>query len=151
MSKMSSTNPPYDAQASTNYREAFQLFDKRGTQRVQLDQLGDLLRACGQNPTLNEIRELEKNVGGECESILFIVVSWVRGWFLDFDILRITVVECRELWGFFSTSNYGVYTNTIFSQSISKPSPRFSTDQVDSATQVNQRNTVVVSRSSIRT
>lgn len=64
---MTSTNPPYDAQASTNYREAFQLFDKRGTQRVQLDQLGDLLRACGQNPTLNEIRDLEKNVGGECE------------------------------------------------------------------------------------
>lgn len=64
---MSSTNrPTYDAQASTNYREAFQLFDKRGTQRVQLDQLGDLLRACGQNPTLNEIRELEKNVGGDC-------------------------------------------------------------------------------------
>lgn len=71
---MSSTNPPYDAQASTNYREAFQLFDKRGTQRVQLDQLGDLLRACGQNPTLSEIRELEKNVGGECE--LFFVLGF---------------------------------------------------------------------------
>lgn len=81
MSKMSSANPSYDAQASTNYREAFQLFDKRGTQRVQLDQLGDLLRACGQNPTLNEIRELEKNVGGECEFIVFLVMSRVRGWF----------------------------------------------------------------------
>lgn len=58
----------YDAQASTNYKEAFSLFDKRGNGRVTLDSLGDLLRACGQNPTLAEIRDLEKNVGGDCES-----------------------------------------------------------------------------------
>ena len=62
---MASSNT-YDAQASTNYKEAFALFDKRGTQRVSLDSLGDLLRACGQNPTLAEIRDLEKNVGGDC-------------------------------------------------------------------------------------
>lgn len=60
----------YDSQASTNYKEAFQLFDKRGTGRVTLDSLGDLLRACGQNPTLAEIRDLEKNVGGDCEYFL---------------------------------------------------------------------------------
>lgn len=57
----------YDAQASTNYKEAFALFDKRGNGRVTVDSLGDLLRACGQNPTLAEIQDLEKNVGGECE------------------------------------------------------------------------------------
>ncbi len=57
----------YDAQASTNYKEAFSLFDKRGNGRVALESLGDLLRACGQNPTLSEIRDLEKNVGGDCE------------------------------------------------------------------------------------
>ncbi|KAL2110044.1 hypothetical protein VUR80DRAFT_1651 [Thermomyces stellatus] len=51
--------------ASTDYKEAFSLFDKRGTGRVPLESLGDLLRACGQNPTLSEIRDLEKNVGGE--------------------------------------------------------------------------------------
>ena len=62
------TNAPYDAQASTNYKEAFALFDKRGNQRVQLESLGDLLRACGQNPTLSEIRDLEKNVGSDCMS-----------------------------------------------------------------------------------
>jgi metallopeptidase MepB len=56
----------YDAQASTNYKEAFALFDKRGNQRVALESLGDLLRACGQNPTLAEIRDLEKNVGSDC-------------------------------------------------------------------------------------
>merc|ERR1712098_878237 len=46
--------------ASTNYKEAFALFDKRGNQRVQVESLGDLLRACGQNPTLSEIRDLER-------------------------------------------------------------------------------------------
>jgi Ca2+-binding EF-hand superfamily protein len=60
----------YDAQASTNYKEAFALFDKRGNGRVALDSLGDLLRACGQNPTLSEIRDLEKNVGADCQSSL---------------------------------------------------------------------------------
>jgi len=64
---MQNTTQTYDAQASTNYKEAFALFDKRGNGRVQLDSLGDLLRACGQNPTLSEIRDLEKNVGSDCE------------------------------------------------------------------------------------
>jgi Ca2+-binding EF-hand superfamily protein len=54
------------AQASTNYKEAFSLFDKRGTGRVPADELGDLLRACGQNPTLGEVAELQKGVGREC-------------------------------------------------------------------------------------
>ena len=53
-------------QASTNYREAFQLFDKRGNGRVDRAALGDLLRACGQNPTLAEIADLERGVGADC-------------------------------------------------------------------------------------
>ena len=56
------------SQTSTNYKEAFSLFDKRGNGRVSLDSLGDLLRACGQNPTLADIRDLEKNVGGDCKN-----------------------------------------------------------------------------------
>ena len=63
------TTPP--CKTSTNYKEAFSLFDKRGTGRVPLQSLGDLLRACGQNPTLAEIADLEKNVGGDCKSPLF--------------------------------------------------------------------------------
>ena len=55
-------------QASTNYREAFQLFDKRGNGRVDRSALGDLLRACGQNPTLAEISDLERGVGTDCTS-----------------------------------------------------------------------------------
>ena len=57
-----------DHQASTNYREAFQLFDKRGNGRVDRGALGDLLRACGQNPTLAEIADLERGVGADCTS-----------------------------------------------------------------------------------
>ena len=57
----------FEPQASTNYKEAFSLFDKRGTGRVVMKDLGDLLRACGQNPTLAEIQDLEKNVGGDCK------------------------------------------------------------------------------------
>jgi Ca2+-binding EF-hand superfamily protein len=53
-------------QASTNYREAFQLFDKRGNGRVDRSALGDLLRACGQNPTLAEISDLERGVSADC-------------------------------------------------------------------------------------
>jgi Ca2+-binding EF-hand superfamily protein len=59
-----------DHQASTNYREAFQLFDKRGNGRVDRGALGDLLRACGQNPTLAEITDLERGVGADCTSHL---------------------------------------------------------------------------------
>ena len=57
------------SQTSTNYKEAFSLYDKRGNGRVSLESLGDLLRACGQNPTLAEIRELEKQVGGDCKQL----------------------------------------------------------------------------------
>ncbi|KAL9577167.1 MAG: hypothetical protein Q9212_006542 [Teloschistes hypoglaucus] len=69
-------------QASTNYKEAFALFDKRGNGRVALASLGDLLRACGQNPTLAEISELEKSVGGDCEcDLLTSTESW-QAWLM---------------------------------------------------------------------
>lgn len=73
MTTTSTNTSSYDMQASTNYKEAFALFDKRGNQRVALDSLGDLLRACGQNPTLSEIRDLEKGIGGDCT---FELTAW---------------------------------------------------------------------------
>ncbi|WEW59583.1 myosin II light chain [Emydomyces testavorans] len=72
-----------DEQASTNYKEAFSLFDKRGTGRVRLDSLGDLLRACGQNPTLAEIRDLEKGMGGDFDFDAFQKVLNRPGGFRD--------------------------------------------------------------------
>jgi Ca2+-binding EF-hand superfamily protein len=54
---------------STNnpeYREAFALFDKRGTGQVPRESLGELLRSLGQNPTQAEVNDLERQVGGTC-------------------------------------------------------------------------------------
>jgi len=68
---------------STNYKEAFSLYDKRGNGRVALDSLGDLLRACGQNPTLSEIRDLEKQVGGDFDFDSFQKVLNRPGGFRD--------------------------------------------------------------------
>lgn len=74
-------------QASTNYREAFQLFDKRGNGRVDRGALGDLLRACGQNPTLAEIADLERGVGADCKSLIFstCTLSRLTAMAVDFD------------------------------------------------------------------
>ncbi|KAK9390547.1 hypothetical protein V1515DRAFT_590710 [Lipomyces mesembrius] len=56
------------------YQNAFALFDKRGTGKVSLQALGDLVRACGQNPTLAEIEELEESVGGDFDFETFLQV-----------------------------------------------------------------------------
>ncbi|UPX20824.1 ATP-dependent 3'-5' DNA helicase [Ascochyta rabiei] len=73
--------------ASTNYREAFQLFDKRGNGRVDRGSLGDLLRACGQNPTLAEITDLERGVGTDFDFDTFSKILNRPGGFREpFDI-----------------------------------------------------------------
>ncbi|KAF5381607.1 hypothetical protein D9615_005507 [Tricholomella constricta] len=43
---------------NAEYKEAFALFDKRGTGAVPRETLGDLLRALGQNPTQAEVGEI---------------------------------------------------------------------------------------------
>jgi len=45
----------------TEYKEAFALFDKRGTGAVPRETLGDLLRALGQNPTQAEVADIVAN------------------------------------------------------------------------------------------
>ena len=49
------------------YREAFALFDKKGTGQVPRESLGELVRSLGQNPTQAEVAELVRNVGATCE------------------------------------------------------------------------------------
>ncbi|KDN38953.1 putative myosin regulatory light chain cdc4 [Tilletiaria anomala UBC 951] len=44
--------------ADAEYKEAFALFDKKGSGTVARESLGDLLRALGQNPTQAEVGEL---------------------------------------------------------------------------------------------
>ena len=36
------------------YQETFNIFDNRGDQKVHVWQIGEVLRACGQNPTESE-------------------------------------------------------------------------------------------------
>ena len=49
--------PPQSSQ-DAEIREAFALFDKRGTGAIPRESLGDLLRALGQNPTQAEVADL---------------------------------------------------------------------------------------------
>ncbi|KAK1923007.1 hypothetical protein DB88DRAFT_511575 [Papiliotrema laurentii] len=52
-----------DSGNNAEYKEAFALFDKRGTGQVPRETLGELLRSLGQNPTQAEVAQLEQGVG----------------------------------------------------------------------------------------
>lgn len=39
------------------YQDAFSLFDSRGDGKISISQLGDVLRALGQNPTEAEVKK----------------------------------------------------------------------------------------------
>lgn len=45
------------------YREAFTLFDRKGDNKIDYDQIGDVLRSLGLNPTSGEVKKIEKDVG----------------------------------------------------------------------------------------
>jgi Ca2+-binding EF-hand superfamily protein len=66
-----SSPPHYDHtnidSSLAEYKEAFALFDKRGTGFVPREQIGDLLRALGQNPTQGEVAEIASNAPREGE------------------------------------------------------------------------------------
>lgn len=51
---------------TAEYKEAFALFDKRGTGQVPRESLGELLRSLGQNPTQAEVSQLESDIGATC-------------------------------------------------------------------------------------
>lgn len=40
------------------FQETFQLFDNRGDGKIQVNQVGDVLRALGQNPTESDVKKL---------------------------------------------------------------------------------------------
>lgn len=44
-----------------DFQEAFQLFDQKGDGCVQVSQIGDILRALGQNPTESDVKKLTHN------------------------------------------------------------------------------------------
>ena len=45
----------------SEFREAFQLFDRSGDERIKLSQAGDVFRALGQNPTNQEVMKVLNN------------------------------------------------------------------------------------------
>ncbi|KAG5366604.1 Myosin regulatory light chain cdc4 [Yarrowia sp. B02] len=53
------------SQNSKSFKDAFSLFDKKGTGKIPAEALGDLLRAVGQNPTLAEIDDLKQSIPAE--------------------------------------------------------------------------------------
>merc|ERR1712176_4490 len=57
LSKMAEFN---DDQIS-EFREAFQLFDRSGDERIKMGQAGDVFRALGQNPTNKEVMKVLNN------------------------------------------------------------------------------------------
>ncbi|KAG8719621.1 hypothetical protein FRC08_002431 [Ceratobasidium sp. 394] len=59
---------------NAEYKEAFALFDKRGTGFVPREQIGDLLRALGQNPTQGEVAELASNAPREVDYKTFLAI-----------------------------------------------------------------------------
>ncbi|XP_065174433.1 myosin-2 essential light chain-like [Sycon ciliatum] len=44
------------------HRDAFSLFDKKGDGKIDLNQLGDVLRALGQNPKTSEVKKMAQDV-----------------------------------------------------------------------------------------
>ena len=45
----------------SEFREAFQLFDRSGDERIKMSQAGDVFRALGQNPTNQEVMKVLNN------------------------------------------------------------------------------------------
>ena len=48
--------------ALTEFRDAFSLFDKRGDGKIDSDQVGDVLRALGLNPTEVDVKKIVQEI-----------------------------------------------------------------------------------------
>ncbi|EKD04621.1 hypothetical protein A1Q2_01081 [Trichosporon asahii var. asahii CBS 8904] len=66
---------------NAEYREAFALFDKKGTGEVPRESLGELLRSLGQNPTQAEVFALERDIGATFNYDQFLqILNRPDGW-----------------------------------------------------------------------
>jgi len=59
---------------NAEYKEAFALFDKKGTGGVPRETLGDLLRALGQNPTQAEVADIVASAPREVDYKTFLKI-----------------------------------------------------------------------------
>lgn len=48
---------PFTNATISEFQEAFQLFDSRGDGKIHVTQIGDALRALGQNPTESDVKK----------------------------------------------------------------------------------------------
>lgn len=48
---------PVQSFVISEFQEAFQLFDSRGDGKIHVTQIGDALRALGQNPTESDVKK----------------------------------------------------------------------------------------------
>ncbi|XP_006127443.1 myosin light chain 1/3, skeletal muscle isoform isoform X1 [Pelodiscus sinensis] len=55
----------FSKEQQDDYKEAFLLFDRTGEGKITLDQVGDIIRALGQNPTNAEIKKILGNPSKE--------------------------------------------------------------------------------------
>lgn len=56
--------------SSIDFKEAFLLFDRTGESKITLSQVGDVIRALGQNPTNTEVKKILGNPSNEGKSSL---------------------------------------------------------------------------------
>jgi len=57
----------------TDYREAFGLFDRVGDSKVAYNQVADIMRALGQNPTNKEVKTILGNPSAEGRRPFFLL------------------------------------------------------------------------------
>ncbi|EOQ99726.1 Myosin regulatory light chain cdc4 [Wallemia ichthyophaga EXF-994] len=68
------SSSPCAGKSDAEAKEAFALFDKRGTGKIPSGQLGDLLRALGQNPTQAEVDSLRSSAPSELDYKTFLSI-----------------------------------------------------------------------------
>lgn len=73
-----------------DFREAFQLFDRSGDERIKLSQAGDVFRALGQNPTNAEVMKVLNNPKAEGIAIYSLSLSILT---IDMNVKTLTFDE----------------------------------------------------------
>ena len=52
------TRAHYPAPHSSEFKDAFALFDKKGDGKIELNQTGDVMRALGLNPSEDDVKKI---------------------------------------------------------------------------------------------
>ena len=58
------------------YKDAFALFDKRGDSKIDSNQIGDVLRALGLNPTEAEVQKIVQEIDPKGKFVGVVIHGW---------------------------------------------------------------------------